>query len=132
MLITIDTSALLAVLVNEEHKKQIIEMTQGCDLQAPASLDAEIGNALSAMMKRNRISVKQASDVIRQFSRIPIRRTTIRLSEAVELANAFDLYAYDAYVLDSARQYQTPIISLDKKMVDVAKQLQIPVMEATL
>lgn len=129
MLITIDTSALLAVLVNEAHKKKIIEMTQGCDLHAPASLDAEIGNALSAMMKRNRISVKQAKRVLRQFDKIPIRRTTIRLAETIDLADAFNLYAYDGYVLDSARQYQTPIISLDKKMVDVAKQLHIPIME---
>lgn len=131
MVITIDTSALLAVLVNEPHKKQIVQVTRECDLQSPSSLDAEIGNALSAMIKRNRISLKTAVDIIRQFSQIPLRRTSIRIPEAVELADAFDIYAYDGYVLDCARQYRTPLLSLDKKMIETARQLQITILEVS-
>lgn len=130
MLITIDTSALLAVLVNEKHKNTIIRITQGCNLQAPESLDAEVGNALSAMLKRNRISINNSWDIIKQFGLIPIRRTSLRLNQAVKLANKFGIYAYDAYVLDCAIQYQTPLLSLDKKMIEIAKQLQISVLEA--
>ena len=125
MLITIDTSAILSVLVNEVHKKQIIRVTQDCELQSPASLDAEIGNALSAMVKRNKLSLNEAQEVIEQFDRIPIRRTSIRLLQVMDLVSAFKIYAYDAYVLDCARQYQTPLLSLDKKMIDIANKLQI-------
>jgi len=131
MAITIDTSALLAVLVNEAHKKQIIEITKGTDLQAPASLDAEIGNALSAMLKRGRISVNQASEVIFQFGQIPIRRSVIRLTKAIELANTFNIYACDSYVLDCARQYQTPLLSLDRQMIDIVKKLNIITLEVS-
>lgn len=129
MLITIDTSAILAVLMNEAHKQRIIQLTQGCDLQSPVSLDAELGNALSAMIKRNRISITDAKRVIQQFSRVAIRRTPIRMDEAIELSGKYDLYAYDAYVLDCAIQYRTPLLSLDKKMEYVAKQLQIQLLE---
>lgn len=131
MLITIDTSALLAVLVNEPYKAKIIELTKENELQAPASLDAEVGNALSAMIKRNRISASDAVKVVIQFEKIPIRRTHIRLANAIELAATFNMYAYDAYVLDCARQYRTPLLSLDKRMVEFAKQLQITTLEVT-
>jgi len=42
----IDIFALLTVLLNEQHKPDIVEATKGHDLQAPFSLDAEVGNAL--------------------------------------------------------------------------------------
>ena len=129
MLITIDTSALLAVLVNEPSKAKVIELTKETDLQAPASLDAEVGNALSAMIKRNRISASDAEKVINQFENIPIRRTELRLAAAVELAAAYNIYAYDAYVLDCAKQYRTPLLSLDRKMIESAEQLQITTLE---
>lgn len=131
VLITIDTSALLAVLVNEPYKAKIIELTKESDLQAPVSLDAEIGNALSAMIKRERISSSNANQVIIQFEKIPIRRTHIRLANAIELAATFNIYAYDAYVLDCARQYRTPLLSLDKRMIELSKQLQVTTLEVT-
>ncbi len=83
-------------------------------------MDAEIGNALSAMIRRGRISVKNAHKVIEQFTRIPIRCITIRLQEAL------------AFVLDCARQFRTPILSLDKKMIELAQQLQVTTLEVSL
>lgn len=129
MLITIDTSALLAVLFNEKHRKGVIEATTGYDLQAPESLDAEIGNALSAMFKRNRISLQMAADAIKQFNKIPIRRTGLRLQQAVGIASKYDIYAYDAYMLDSANQYRTPLLTLDKGLYNVAQQMKINLVE---
>ena len=126
---TIDTSALLAVLVNEPHKNRIVELTINRYLQAPASLDAEVGNALSAMIRRNRISSKNAQQVIREFAQIPIRRTAIRLAEALDLAAEFNICAYDAYMLDCARQYHTPLLSLDLKMIALAQELHITTLE---
>lgn len=83
------------------------------------------------MIKRNRISVTDANRVIQQFATIAIRRTPIRMHEAIELAGKYDLYAYDAYVLDCAMQYRTPLLSLDKKMGEISKQLQIQLLEVT-
>lgn len=126
---TIDTSALLAVLVNESHKNRIVELTTNRYLQAPASLDTEVGNALTEMIRRNRISSKNAQQVIRKFAQIPIRRTAIRLAKALDLVAEFNLYAYDAYILDCARQYHTPLLSLDLKMIALAQELHITTLE---
>jgi len=131
MVITIDTSALLSVLLNEKHKPDIIEATKGCDLQAPSSLDAEVGNAISAMFKRKRLTLEEAGQVLTQFSGIPIRRTGLRLKEAARLAYTHNMYAYDAYVLDCALQYRYPLLSLDHQLLTVAKELQLNVIEVS-
>jgi predicted nucleic acid-binding protein len=131
MVITIDTSALLAVLLNEEHKAAIIDATKGHDLQAPESLDAEVGNALSAMFKRDRISIETAGKVVKQFNEIPIRRTKLRLQEALLMAQNYNMYAYDAYVLDCARQYRSPLLSLDNKLVEIGKELELTLLEVS-
>lgn len=131
MVITIDTSALLAVLLNEQHKPGIVEATKGHDLQAPFCLDAEVGNALSAMFKRERLSLDQARQVLAQFAEIPIRRTNLRLVEAAEIAYRHNIYAYDAYVLDSARQYRSPLLSMDSQLKAIAEKLELIVMEVS-
>jgi len=131
MVITIDTSALLAVLLNEQHKPEIVEVTKGHDLQAPFSLDAEVGNALSSMFKRDRLSLDQVRQVLTQFSEIPIRRTKLRLAEAAELAYGYNIYAYDAYVLDCARQYRSPLLSLDNQLKTIGEKLKLTVLEVS-
>jgi len=131
MIITIDTSALLAVLLNEQHKQDIVEATNGHDLQAPFSLDAEVGNALSAMFKRDWLSLAQARQVLAQFAEIPIRRTKLRLAEVIELANNHNIYAYDAYVLDCALQYRSALLSLDNKLKAIGEKLDLNVLEVS-
>ena len=132
MVITIDTSALLAVLLNEQHKTELVEATKGHNLQAPFSLDAEFGNALSAMFKRDRLTLDQARQILAQFAEIPIRRTKLRLAEATGIACYYNIYAYDAYVLDCARHYRSPILSLDNQLKRVAKKLEINIIELSV
>jgi len=54
--------------LNDQHKTEIINLTKGYDLQAPETLNAEIGNALSAMFKRERLTLSQAEEVLKQFN----------------------------------------------------------------
>jgi uncharacterized protein with PIN domain len=49
MNIVVDTSVIIAVITNEPHKPQLIDITREVDLLAPLSLHWEIGNAFSAM-----------------------------------------------------------------------------------
>lgn len=56
MKIIADTNTFLAVVLNEPEKSEIIRLTTGYDLVAPLILPFEIGNALSAMLKRRRLN----------------------------------------------------------------------------
>lgn len=46
-------------------------LLSGADLIAPASVHFEIGNAISAMLKRRRITSHQAAELLSQYQRIP-------------------------------------------------------------
>ena len=58
--IIIDASCVLAVLTKEPEREQVLKLTEGTNLISPASLPYEVGNAFSAMIKRNRIDGNQA------------------------------------------------------------------------
>lgn len=129
MEITIDTSALLSVCSNEASKPRLIALTAGCDLLAPGSVHWEIGNALSAMVKRKRVSLAQAQQCADVYSGIPIKFVEVDLGQALAIASRFRMYAYDAYLLACASQTGTPLLTLDLAMQSAANQLGISILE---
>lgn len=79
--------------------------------------------------KRGRLSLKDARQVLAQFVEIPIRRTELRLDEAIKIAHEYEVYAYDAYVLDAACQYQTALLSLDTQLMTTAAKMNVDLLE---
>lgn len=122
MIVTVDTSAVLAVAAGEPVRARLVEAVRGADLIAPASLPIEVGNALSAMFKRGRITLDQARLVLAAFRRVPIRLIEIDLSRSVALAHTLGIYAYDAYVIDCALAQSAPLLSLDGGQKQAASQ----------
>ena len=129
MSLVVDTSVIISVITNEGHKAKLIKATRGEELIAPISLHWEIANAFSAMFKRNRISLEQAKKALDYYSQIKIRFVEIDLSKALEIAFNYNIYAYDAYFIVTAKQYKTKIISLDKGLIHIAKQNKIITIE---
>ncbi len=129
MNITIDTSALIAVLVGETVRETIVELTAGNTLIAPGSVPYEIGNAFSAMFKRNRITLKEAQKGISIFNGIPLRYIETNFSNALKLSRTANIYAYDAYILDCAMQSNSFILTLDNKLYNAARKLGIKLLE---
>jgi predicted nucleic acid-binding protein len=130
--IVIDASAIIAVLVNEPIKQTLVRLTTGADLLAPHSVHWEIGNALSAMFKRRRITVEQAIRAIRAYQRIPIRFVDVELADAVRIAHEQGIYAYDAYLIRCAAKYGAPLLSLDRGLVAAAQDAGAKILEVTL
>ncbi len=130
--VTVDTSVLVAVIVNEAEKSKLIKITVGMDLVAPASVHWEIGNALAAMLKRNRITGNQIGAILEIYNRIPVRYVEVSLKDALRIAAAFDIYAYDAYIIACAREYRTGLISLDKALCQKARDAGINILEVSL
>lgn len=124
MKLVIDTSIIIAVLSNEEHKTRIIKETKGYDLIAPYSIYWEIGNALSAMLKQKRITIGDAIRAMDQYKKIAIRFVDIDLKKALEIASELKIYAYDAYIIACSLKYNTQLISLDKNLLQSAKKVK--------
>lgn len=129
MKIVSDTNIFLAVVLNEPEKGRIIQLTTGAEVVAPEILPYEIGNALSAMYKRGRITNKEALSAQRETENISVRLVAIEVQEALRLALEFNVYAYDAYFLQCAKSLSSPLLTLDNRMKQVATELNIGILE---
>lgn len=92
MRIVVDTSTIIAVIAGEAEKAKLIEITKDAIVVAPASIDWEVGNAFSAMLKRSRIDLQQAIEAIEVYQEIPLEIVEINLKEAVRLAGKSNIY----------------------------------------
>ncbi len=129
MRIVVDTSTIIAVVADEAEKARLIELTKDATIVAPPSIDWEVGNAFSAMLKRSRITLEQAIEAIEVYQEISLEIIEIDLKEAVRLSGKHKIYAYDAYILRCAIEHNLPLISLDQNMVEIAKKEGIQVLE---
>lgn len=127
--LTVDTSVIIAVVLNEPSKAALLEATRGAELLAAPSLHWEVGNALSALFKKRRIDLAQAKAALEAYDQIPLRFARIDLEESVVLADKYNVYAYDAYVIECAQRYQTPLLSLDEPQRGVARREGIDIVE---
>lgn len=129
MELVIDTSAIIAVLVGEPHRAALINVTRGSDLVAPPSVHWEVGNAFSAMFKRQRLTLRQAHRALEAYQQIPIRFSDVGLAQALKVSKGLDIYAYDAYVLACAVKHRCGLLSLDRGLIDAATRAGIEALE---
>ena len=118
--IVTDTSAVIAVILNEADKPVILQKTLGATLHAPQSLPWEIGNALSSLLKRGIISLPQATAAVHQYRQMPLTLIEVDLVQTMVVAHAHNIYAYDAYMIACAQSLQMPLLSLDKGLLRAA------------
>lgn len=79
--------------------------------------------------RNNPITLDQAQEALALYERIPIRFVDVPLRDALALAHQLDIYAYDAYMLVCARHYNGHLLSLDRRLLRAAGQLNLPVIE---
>jgi len=127
--LVVDASVIVAVLTSEPERAAIVKVTKNANLLAPTSVHWEVGNALSAMIKRRRLTLGQAKDAIKSYAQIPIRFVEVDLAESLEMAASQNLYACDAYLLACAVSQRIALISLDKALLRAAKAYRIETIE---
>lgn len=124
-----DTSIVIALLASEEERQHILHVAEDYELVCATSIDAEIGNAVSAMFRRRRISLEQGQAIISGFQASNFRTFPLNLSRAVEISHHCNIYAYDAYVLECAERLNAPLLTLDGGMKRAATLLNIALIE---
>ena len=129
MEIVADASAFLAVVLSEADRNWIVDKTIEARLISPEILPYEIGNALIAVRKKGRLKDREVIKAYDISQRISVKLTPVRIHEALKIAVRFNLYAYDAYYLQCCLENRLPLISLDDRMCDTARKLNIEVVE---
>ena len=129
MELVVDTSVLIAVLTGEPARDRLIARTHGAELLAPGSVHWEVGNAFSALLKRRRLKLPDVQAALTAYGQIPIRFVDVDLASALELADRFGLYAYDAYLMACARRQRAPLLTLDARLGRAAQEAGVDVLE---
>ena len=129
MEIVADTNTFLAVALNEPEKDLIIRLSEGCDLVSPEVLPFEIGNALSAMLKKGALQAGEVATSWESAQRIPVNLRGINMQSALKIVTEFNIYAYDAYFLECAYSLRSPLLTLDRGMKRIAKEMGITILE---
>ena len=127
--ILIDSSALMAVLMDEPEKNHIIDLTRNCSLLAPFILPYEIGNALTRLKKRQVLNNEEVIIIYNDFKKIPLRLLDVEIEKALLIACKHTIYAYDAYYLEVAKRLNLPVLTLDQSMKEIAKTLKLKILE---
>ena len=120
--IIIDSSCIVAVLLGESEVETVKKAAEGKRLVSAACLPYEVGNSLSAAVKRHRICPEDAVLAYKEFLRIPIRLIEPDISKAVRIAAEEKHYAYDAYYIACAIDTGNPLYSLDQDMIEIAEK----------
>lgn len=129
MRMVVDANVFLAVALNEKERGEIIELTRGWALAAPEVLPFELGNALSALMRRGLLSLKEAQSAWRTCSTIAVELRSVDVGASLGIAAEHGIYAYDAYYLQCAAGLGAPLLTLDRRMARVAAALGIKQVE---
>lgn len=127
--VVIDTSALIATIVGEPEKDQIIRLTYGHTLIGPGSIPWEMGNAFSAMFKQGRLNLEEAQEGLAIFQGIPIRYISPDFTNVLTLSHKNNIYAYDAYFLDCAIRHKAPVLTMDRRLMKTARASNVTILE---
>ena len=92
-------------------------------------LPFEIGNALTAMLKKGSLQASEVASSWEIVQQIPVDLRSINMKSALKIAVKFNIYAYDAYFLECANSLRSPLLTLDRGMKRIAKEMGIALLE---
>ena len=127
--IVIDTSAVMATILDEPERARLVELSRGADLLAPGSQRWELGNAFSALFRKKRLDLPRALAAVRVYETIPIQYVDVELAKALNTADTLGIYAYDAYMIVCAIDHKAPLLTLDRSLRRRAENLNVAVLE---
>jgi len=100
----------------------------------PSIWPLEVVNVLLVAERQKRLSESDSIRFITLLSQLPIvveyERPDMMMKELLALARANNLSSYDASYLDLAMRKGFPIATLDNKLIEAARRIDIPILAA--
>jgi predicted nucleic acid-binding protein len=117
----IDASVLLSVLFPDEAQQQAQAVirdytTHHFALFAPTLLTYELTNAVWQGVRRQRITLPQAEEMLQTFNALGINLEPVSWSEMLHWAVKYNRSAYDASYLALAQRRDEPLITADLRL----------------
>ena len=115
----VDASAIAAVLFGEPEAATVVEQLTG-RLVAPTLLHYEVASIAWKKIKRNPAQRGEFMAAFQLLGRMAMDITDVEHAEVLQLADATGLTAYDASYLWLTRKLNAELITLDRRLADVA------------
>jgi len=100
----------------------------------PSIWPLEVVNALLVAERTERLSESDSIRFITLLSQLPIvveyERSDMMMKALLALARAGNLSSYDASYLDLAMRKGLPIATLDNKLIEAARRIDVPILAA--
>ena len=121
MAVVVDASAICAIAFGEPEGPTLAAHLKGQTLLAPALIDFELASVALKKVRAHPDDRAKISLALHMALTLPISRVTVPGSEAVALAAATGLTAYDASYLWVARSRDAELVTLDDALQRVAQ-----------
>ena len=127
----LDASLALAYVMPDEDSsvaRRIMSLIEEAPALAPTIWIYEIASGLRQGRARNRLSGEVADSVMTTLTGLHIEFEQPNGHRLMELSNMTGLTVYDASYLALCLQHQLPLASLDRRLVQAARDLGIEVL----
>ena len=129
----LDCSVYMSWCFNEETIKassKILNSITKKGIIVPSLWVYEVTNTLTVSVRRKKLTVADAHDLINNIQLLPIefdKPTIENMSNIFNIANEHKLSAYDAAYIELALRTNTQIASFDKEVIKVSGKLGIKI-----
>ena len=115
--------------INNDYTNKLYDSFKNNDCTVPSLWCYELSNVLLSSKRRNRINDNQINEIVNLIYDLPIEIENINFyyiqNNIFNIANDNNLSVYDASYLELAIRFNCSLATLDKKLIDVAKKLNV-------
>lgn len=117
--LVLDCSTLAGLIFEEDWQTQALQKIEGRSLKAPYLLEVEITSV--ALKKHHRGGHDIARNGLARYASMDIELFEVKVMDVFELANRYQLSAYDASYLWLAAELKCPLATFDEKLAMAAQ-----------
>jgi len=129
----IDCSTTMSLFLPDEKDKDytniIYKQLENKECIVPNIWCYEISNVLLSCKKRNRLDEKQINEIANLIYKFPVEIGNNNFqyiqNNVFNIASSYGLSIYDASYIELAIRFNCSLATLDKKLIDTAKKLNI-------
>jgi predicted nucleic acid-binding protein len=132
----VDNSVVMSWYFKDETNKYadtVLDKLTGATAVVPSIWPLEVVNVLIVAERQKRLSESDSIRFLTLLSQLPIVVEYERpemMKELLALARAYNLSSYDASYLYLAMRKGLPIATLDNKLIEAARRIEVPILEA--
>jgi predicted nucleic acid-binding protein len=86
-------------------------------------------NEVQSTEKRHALDNEGVIEAHTTYKAIPLKLVEVDIEKALRIACKYNIYAYDAYYLETAMRLKLPLLTFDGNMKQIGKDLKLDILE---